>query len=34
MTIDFLLRRHIAGSEDALKTVVHVLKAMSRAAYV
>jgi hypothetical protein len=30
MTIDFLLRRHIAGSEDALKTVVHVLKAMSR----
>ena len=30
MTIEFLLRRHIAGSEDALKVVIHVLKAMSR----
>src|SRR5512134_2094007 len=27
MTIDFLLRRHIVGNEDALKVVVHVLKA-------
>src|SRR5215216_3103824 len=30
MTIEFLLRRHVAGDQDALKTVVHVLKAMSR----
>lgn len=30
MTIEFLLRRHLAGNEDALKMAVHVLKAMSR----
>jgi uncharacterized protein YyaL (SSP411 family) len=30
MTIDFLLRRHIVGNEDALKLVLHVLKAMAR----
>jgi uncharacterized protein len=30
MTIEFLLRRHIAGDPEALKVVVHVLKAMSR----
>lgn len=30
MTIEFLLRRHVAGNEDALKPAVHVLKAMSR----
>ena len=30
MTIEFLLRRHGAGDQDALKTAVHVLKAMSR----
>jgi uncharacterized protein YyaL (SSP411 family) len=30
MTIEFLLRRSLAGDEDALKPAVHVLKAMSR----
>jgi uncharacterized protein YyaL (SSP411 family) len=30
MTIEFLLRRHVAGNEDALKIVVHALKAMAR----
>jgi uncharacterized protein YyaL (SSP411 family) len=30
MTIEFLLRRHLAGNEDALKAVIHVLKAMAR----
>jgi uncharacterized protein YyaL (SSP411 family) len=30
MTIEFLLRRHVAGNEDALRAAVHVLKAMSR----
>ena len=30
MTIEFLLRRHVAGDADALKAVVHVLKAMAR----
>src|SRR5918993_1241048 len=30
MTIEFLLRRHIADDQDALKSSVHVLKAMSR----
>jgi uncharacterized protein YyaL (SSP411 family) len=30
MTIEFLLRRHIAGDQDALKSGVHVLRAMSR----
>jgi uncharacterized protein YyaL (SSP411 family) len=30
MTIEFLLRRHMAGNEDALKAADHVLKAMSR----
>ena len=30
MTIEFLLRRHIAGDEEALKPAVHVLKAMAR----
>jgi uncharacterized protein YyaL (SSP411 family) len=30
MTIEFLLRRHVAGDPDALKAAVHVLKAMSR----
>ena len=30
MTIEFLLRRHIVGDQDALKTAVHVLKAMAR----
>jgi uncharacterized protein len=30
MTIEFLLRRHVAGDQDTLKTAVHVLKAMSR----
>ena len=30
MTIEFLLRRHLAGNEDALKAAVHVLKAMAR----
>jgi uncharacterized protein YyaL (SSP411 family) len=30
MTVEFLLRRHIAGNEGALKAAVHVLKAMSR----
>jgi hypothetical protein len=30
MTIEFLLRRYLAGNEDTLKAAVHVLKAMSR----
>ena len=30
MTIEFLLRRYIAGDEGALKPAIHVLKAMSR----
>ena len=30
MTIEFLLRRHVAADQDALKAAVHVLKAMSR----
>ena len=30
MTIEFLLRRHVAGDQDALKTALHVLKAMAR----
>jgi uncharacterized protein len=30
MTIEFLLRRHVAGDQDALKAAVHVLKAMAR----
>jgi uncharacterized protein YyaL (SSP411 family) len=30
MTIEFLLRRSIAGDQDTLKSAVHVLKAMSR----
>src|SRR5687768_11854749 len=30
MTIEFLLRRHIVGDEDALKIAVHALKAMAR----
>ncbi|RPJ25028.1 MAG: thioredoxin domain-containing protein [Chloroflexi bacterium] len=30
MTIEFLLRRHMAGNAEALKPVVHVLNAMSR----
>ena len=30
MIIEFLLRRHITGNADALKPVIHVLKAMSR----
>ena len=30
MIIEFLLRRHMAGNEEALKIAVHVLKAMSR----
>ena len=30
MTTEFLLRRHVAGDEDALKAATHVLKAMSR----
>ncbi len=30
MTIEFLLRRHIAGNEEALKPAIHVLNAMSR----
>ena len=30
MTIEFLLRRHSAGNDQALKPVVHVLQAMSR----
>jgi uncharacterized protein YyaL (SSP411 family) len=30
MTIEFLLRRHLAGNEDALKAAIHVLKTMSR----
>jgi uncharacterized protein len=30
MSIEFLLRRHVAGEPDALKAAVHVLKAMSR----
>ncbi len=30
MTIDFLLRRHLAGEPEALKLVVHALSAMAR----
>jgi len=30
MTIEFLLRRHIAGNKEALKPAIHVLKAMIR----
>ena len=30
MTIEFLLRRHVAGDEDAMKAAVHVLNAMAR----
>ena len=30
MTIEFLLRRHLAGDENALKAAVHALKAMAR----
>ena len=30
MSIEFLLRRHVAGNEDTLKAAVHALKAMSR----
>ena len=30
MTIEFLLRRHLAGDSNALKPAVHVLKAMMR----
>jgi uncharacterized protein YyaL (SSP411 family) len=30
MTIEFLLRRHVQGNQDALKPAVHALKAMSR----
>ena len=30
MTIEFLLRRHMVGNEEALKAALHVLKAMSR----
>src|SRR5690606_10044161 len=30
MTIEFLLRRHSAGHEEAIKPVVHALKAMAR----
>ncbi len=30
MTIEFLLRRHMAGNIDALKPAIHVLKAMAR----
>jgi uncharacterized protein YyaL (SSP411 family) len=30
MTIEFLLRRYAAGNADALKSAIHVLKAMSR----
>ena len=30
MTIEFLLRRHSGGDEDALKPAIHALKAMSR----
>jgi uncharacterized protein len=30
MTIEFLLRRHAAGNDQALKPVVHVLQAMAR----
>ena len=30
MTIEFLLRRHNAGNDEALKPVVHALKAMAR----
>ena len=30
MTIEFLLRRHVAGDQDALKTALNVLKAMAR----
>jgi uncharacterized protein len=30
MTIEFLLRRHSAGNDEALKPVVHALKAMAR----
>ena len=30
MIIEFLIRRHVAGDEDALKIAVHALKAMAR----
>ena len=30
MIIEFLLRRHSAGSSEALKPVIHALKAMTR----
>jgi len=30
MTIEFLLRRHVAGNKEALKPAIHVLKAMAR----
>ncbi len=30
MTVEFLLRRHIAGNDEALKPAIHVLEAMSR----
>jgi uncharacterized protein YyaL (SSP411 family) len=30
MTIEFLLRRHVAGNQDALKPAAHVLHAMAR----
>ena len=30
MTIEFLLRRHAAGDEDALKAAIHALRAMAR----
>lgn len=30
MTIEFLLRRHIAGQSEALKTAIHALSAMAR----
>jgi uncharacterized protein YyaL (SSP411 family) len=30
MTIEFLLRRHVQGNQDALKPAIHALKAMSR----
>ncbi|MGB7873058.1 MAG: thioredoxin domain-containing protein [Anaerolineales bacterium] len=30
MTIEFLLRRHVAGNQEALKPAVHVLEAMMR----
>jgi uncharacterized protein YyaL (SSP411 family) len=30
MTVEFLLRRHVQGNQDALKPAIHALKAMSR----